>query len=61
MPCIQVKGGFQMRRSAGGLYPKVYATKEACEMRAAQMDRFENMSRQDKKSAFQRASTPMKK
>ncbi len=39
MPCIkQPNGGYKIRRSAGGLYPKVYPTKQACEIRVSQME-----------------------
>ena len=43
MPCIQVKGGWKIRRSKGGLYPKIYHTKNACEYRVRQMEQFKHM------------------
>ena len=39
MPCIKVKGGYRIRRSKGGLYPKVYKSKKQCEIRVSQMER----------------------
>jgi hypothetical protein len=38
MPCISVKGGYRIRRSKGGLYPKIYTSKAACELRVSQME-----------------------
>ena len=39
MPCIkQSNGGYKIRRSAGGLYPKIYASKKLCEIRVSQME-----------------------
>lgn len=45
MPCIPVKGGYKIRRSEGGFYPKIYPSKKACEERVAQMERFQAMNR----------------
>ncbi len=42
MPCIKVKSGYRIRRSSGGLYPKVYKSKKACEIRVAEMESFKN-------------------
>ena len=40
MPCIkQKKGGWKIRRSKGGLYPKLYKSLSACKERVAQMER----------------------
>ena len=45
MPCIPVKGGgYRIRRSAGGLYPKIYPTKQACEVRVQQMEEHKSMN-----------------
>lgn len=38
MPCIKVKGGWRIRRSVGGLYPKVYSSLKLCEIRVGQME-----------------------
>ena len=46
MPCIAVKGGYKIRRSKGGLYPKVYESKKACEERVAQMERGKEINKQ---------------
>jgi len=46
MPCIKVKGGWKIQRSKGGLYPKVYKSLKACEMRVAQMEKFKEMKKQ---------------
>lgn len=43
MPCIPVKGGYKIRRSKGGLYPKIYKSEIACESRVNQMEQFEHM------------------
>ncbi len=43
MPIIKVDGGYKIRRSAGGLFPKVYATREAAEIRVEQMEKFKHM------------------
>lgn len=40
MPIIKVKGGWKIRRSKGGLYPKVYKSKAVAQKRVAQMERF---------------------
>lgn len=40
MPCIKVKGGYRIRRSKGGLYPKVYKSLKQCKLRVSQMERF---------------------
>ena len=42
MPCVKVKNGWKIKRSKGGLYPKVYKTKEACEIRVAQMEAYKH-------------------
>lgn len=38
MPCIKVKSGYKIRRSKGGLYPKIYKSLKACKERVAQME-----------------------
>lgn len=38
MPCIKVKGGWKIRRSKDGFYPKIYTSKKVCEMRVSQME-----------------------
>lgn len=38
MPCIKVKGGYKIRRSKGGLYPKIYKSLNACKRRVVQME-----------------------
>jgi len=38
MPCIKVKGGYKVRRSKGGLYPKVYKSLKKCQLRVQQME-----------------------
>lgn len=43
MPCIKVKGGWRIRRSKGGLYPKLYTSLKACKERVAQMERHKHM------------------
>ena len=43
MPCIKCKGGYKIRRSAGGFYPKVYKSLAACKKRVAQMEKFKAM------------------
>lgn len=43
MPVIKTKGGYKIRRSKDGLYPKVYPSKEAAEKRVAQMESFKSM------------------
>lgn len=49
MPCIKVKGGYKIKRSKGGLYPKVYKTLSACKKRVAQMEMFKSMKMKKKK------------
>ena len=39
MPCVKVKGGYKIKRSKGGLYPKVYKFLGACKKRVAQMEK----------------------
>ena len=40
MPCIkQKKGGWKIRRSKGGLYPKIYKTLKSCQERVSQIKR----------------------
>ena len=40
MPCVkQRKGGWKIRRSKGGLFPKVYRSLKVCQKRVAQMER----------------------
>lgn len=39
MPAVKVKGGYKIKRSKGGLYPKVYPSKKAADKRIAQMER----------------------
>jgi len=38
MPCIKCKGGWKIRRSADGLYPKIYRSLAACKKRVVQME-----------------------
>ena len=38
MPCIKVKGGYKIRRSKGGLYPKIYKSLKSCKVRVQQME-----------------------
>ena len=38
MPCIKSGKGYRIRRSSGGLYPKVYPSLAACKKRVAQME-----------------------
>lgn len=45
MPCIKCKGGYKMKRSKGGSYPKVYKSKLACENRAKQMEMYKHMKK----------------
>ena len=45
MPCIKVKGGFKIKRSKGGLYPMIYKSKKACEMRVGQMEMHKEMKK----------------
>lgn len=50
MPCIKVEGGYRIRRSSGGLYPKVYKSKENCESRVDQMEQHKAMNKQSRKT-----------
>ena len=44
MPCIkQKKGGWKIKRSKGGLYPKIYKSLGACKTRVAQMETHKNI------------------
>lgn len=43
MPCIRSKGGYRIRRSKGGLYPKVYKSLKACKKRVGQLERFKHI------------------
>ena len=43
MPVIKVKGGYKIRRSKGGLYPKVYKSKATAQKRVKQMEAFKSM------------------
>jgi len=45
MPCIKVSGGYKIKRSKGGLYPKVYKTLTACKRRVKQMEGFKHMKK----------------
>ena len=38
MPCIKVSGGWKIRRSKGGLFPKVYTSLNTCKTRVIQME-----------------------
>jgi len=49
MPVIRVKGGYKIRRSKGGLYPKVYKSKAAAQKRVKQMEAFKSMRGKRKK------------
>jgi len=49
MPCIRVKGGYKIRRSSGGTYPKVYDSLGACQTRVRQMHRHKGTSKKVKK------------
>ena len=40
MPCIKVKKGYKIKRSKGGLYPKIYKSLKACKARVKQMERY---------------------
>lgn len=42
MPCIKTKGGWKIRKSKGGLYPKVYKSLKACKVRVAQMEKYKH-------------------
>ena len=49
MPCIKVKkNGYRIRRSKGGLYPKVYKSLRTCKVRVAQMEMHKNMAKKGK-------------
>ncbi len=50
MPCVKGKGGYQIRKSSGGLYPKVYNSLGACETRVRQMHKHKGISKKVKKS-----------
>ena len=54
MPCIKVKGGYQIQREKGGMYPKVYESKSECETRVEQMETYKHMTSSEKKSAMER-------
>jgi len=45
MPCIKVKGGWRIRRSKGGLYPKIYKLLSACKRRVRQMEAFKHLKK----------------
>ena len=45
MPAIKVRGGYRIRRSKGGLYPKVYPSLKAAKERIAQMEAHKRMKR----------------
>ena len=45
MPCIKAKGGWKIRRSKGGLYPKVYKSLSACQKRVGQMEEHKQKKR----------------
>ena len=45
MPCIKVKGGYKIRRSKGGLYPKIYKSLSACRARVVQMEAHKHMKK----------------
>lgn len=49
MPCIKTKSGWKIRRSKGGLYPKVYKSLAACKKRVAQMETFKSLRKTGKK------------
>ncbi len=44
MPCIKVKNGYRIQKKGGGLYPKVYPTLEACQLRVQQMEMFKKQT-----------------
>ena len=50
MPCIKSKGGWRIRRSAGGIYPKVYTNLAACKKRVVQMETFKHLRGKGKMS-----------
>jgi hypothetical protein len=58
MPCIKVPGGYKIRRKTGGLYPKVYSSKKACEIRVGQMESHKNDT--EKKKARKRIKERVK-
>lgn len=43
MPCIKTKKGYRIRRKSGGLYPKIYKTLKACQLRVGQMEKFKHL------------------
>jgi len=45
MPCIKVKGGYRIRRSKGGLYPKIYKSLSICQSRVVQMETHKKMNK----------------
>ena len=45
MPCVKTKSGYKIRRSAGGLYPKIYVSLRACKERAKQMEKFKRVKK----------------
>ena len=45
MPVIKVKGGFKIRRSTGGLYPKVYTSRITAANRVRQMESFKHIKK----------------
>ena len=45
MPLIRVKGGYKIRRSKGGLYPKIYKSKASAQKRVKQMERFKRIKK----------------
>ena len=45
MPCVKSGGGYRIRRSKGGLYPKVYKSLSACKKRVAQLEKFKHMKK----------------
>lgn len=38
MPVVKSGSGYKIRRSAGGLYPKIYASRAEAEKRVVQME-----------------------
>lgn len=53
MPCIAQKGGgWKIRRSKGGLYPKLYSTLGACKKRVAQMERGKTIAKTKKRTVI---------
>ena len=49
MPCVKTKGGYKIRRSSGGTYPKVYNSLGACQARVRQMHRHKGPNKKVKK------------